>query len=489
MSKVNAVYARQSVEKKDSLSISGQIDLCRRAANSAELKVYQDAGYSGKNTDRPAFRQLMKDVKADKIATLYVYRLDRFSRSVADFGQLWNVLQEHRVEFVSINENFDTSTPMGRAMLHIIMVFAQLERETTAERVRDNYYRRAALGAWPGGPAPYGFSNGRIIDKNGRSAPAIIPNEQADAVVRIFELYGRSEMSLSALAKQLSREGVPGPKRATWDNVTLSRILHNPAYVRADEQVRLHYLAQGVQVTSPEDSFDGVHGLLLVGKRKSSDRKYTRLDGHSLSVLNSEGLVDAALFLRCQEKLLKNQQLGNSGKGTHTWLSGLLKCAQCGYSVSVITDGQRRYMTCSGRYRLSHCDAAIHVKLDELEQIVQQGIEKLLAECPKPQVETNTESDKYAAALAELDRRAQRLMDAFAESSDLPASYLHQSLSKIEKEREILLDKQRQEAARAPLPTEIVFAKLIFEEKKAVAAQLIRRINVSADSAEIIWAV
>ena len=65
------------------------------------------------------------------------------------------------MEFVSVNENFDTSTPMGRAMLHIIMVFAQLERETTAERVRDNYYRRASLGSWPGGPAPYGFDIGR----------------------------------------------------------------------------------------------------------------------------------------------------------------------------------------------------------------------------------------------------------------------------------------------------------------------------------------
>lgn len=111
--KTDAVYARQSVEKKDSLSIAGQIDLCRRTADGGELRVYKDAGYSGKNTERPAFQQLMKDIRADRIGTLYVYRLDRFSRSVADFGQLWEVLQEHHVEFVSVNENFDTKTPMG----------------------------------------------------------------------------------------------------------------------------------------------------------------------------------------------------------------------------------------------------------------------------------------------------------------------------------------------------------------------------------------
>lgn len=185
--KTDAVYARQSVEKKDSLSIAGQIDLCHRTADGGELRVYKDAGYSGKNTERPAFQQLMKDIRADRIGTLYVYRLDRFSRSVADFGQLWEVLQEHHVEFVSVNENFDTKTPMGRAMLHIIMVFAQLERETTAERVRDNYYRRAALGAWPGGPAPYGFDNGRARGRDGREVPSLIPNDKAAVVQRIFQ--------------------------------------------------------------------------------------------------------------------------------------------------------------------------------------------------------------------------------------------------------------------------------------------------------------
>ena len=124
----DAIYARQSVEKLNSLSIEGQIDLCRRAAGK-ELRVYQDRGYSGKNTERPAFQSLLRDIQAGKIGKLYVYRLDRFSRSVADFGRLWEILQASHVEFVSVSENFDTTTPMGRAMLHIIMVFAQLERE------------------------------------------------------------------------------------------------------------------------------------------------------------------------------------------------------------------------------------------------------------------------------------------------------------------------------------------------------------------------
>ena len=105
--KFNAAYARQSLLKKDSLSISGQLDMCRKMAG-GDLAVYKDAGYSGKNTKRPDFERLLRDIKADKVQKLYVYRLDRFSRSVADFGRLWEILQEHNVEFVSVSENFDT---------------------------------------------------------------------------------------------------------------------------------------------------------------------------------------------------------------------------------------------------------------------------------------------------------------------------------------------------------------------------------------------
>lgn len=164
--------------------------------------------------------------------------------------------------------------------------------------------------------------------------------------------------------------------------MTLSRLLHNPAYVMADEQVRLHYMGLGVNVTSPTDAFDGVHGVLLVGKRNASDRKYSKSQNHSASVLNSVGIVPSELWLRCQNKLAHNRQVGNSGKGKHTWLSGLLKCAKCSYSLKVVSDKSYRALVCSGRYNLSRCDTAIHIKLMELEQIVEAGIGKFLDECP-----------------------------------------------------------------------------------------------------------
>ena len=482
-----AVYARQSVEKKNSISIESQIALCQKTAGQ-ELSVYRDRGYSGKNTQRPDFQRLLNDIQAGKIEKLYVYRLDRFSRSVADFGKLWEILRAHGVEFTSVSENFDTSTPMGRAMLHIIMVFAQLERETTAERVRDNYHRRASLGAWPGGPAPYGFTVGRCTDSQGHAVPTLlIEPDKSEIVRRVFEAYAEEGATLGSVAKMLNQQGIPGPKRSTWDNVSLSRLLHTPCCVRADEQVRLHYQALGANICSAPEDFDGVHGVQLVGKRDRSAKKYTDVKEHNVSVLNSEGFISAKLWLRCQDKLQRNTQVGNNGKGKHTWLSGLLKCASCGYALkTAYKESGQRYLQCSGRYNLTKCDAVIRADLNALEAETAIQIQAMLNETPEETLEERHE-DRYANRLDELDRRADRLLDAFSESPDMSSAYLQRALARIEKERQQVLECRKRDSRRPILPHKLVFEALSFEEKKLVAAQFIRRIEVGDDTAQVIW--
>ena len=108
---MEAIYARQSLDKKDSLSIESQIELCRKLAGE-DVKIYRDKGFSGKNTNRPAFEKMMADVQIGAISKILVYRLDRFSRSIADFGRVWELLESHAVGFESVSEKFDTTTPM-----------------------------------------------------------------------------------------------------------------------------------------------------------------------------------------------------------------------------------------------------------------------------------------------------------------------------------------------------------------------------------------
>ena len=486
MSALDAIYARQSVNKADSLSIQGQIDLCRQKSGE-DFRVYQDKGYSGKNTNRPAFQRMMEDVEKGLIQKVIVYRLDRFSRSIADFGRLWEILRRHNVEFVSINETFDTSTPMGRAMLSIIMVFAQLERETTAERVRDNYYQRAKLGSWPGGPAPYGFSIGKLPGPDGKSAPGLLPDAHAPIVERIFLSYAREGASLGSVARSLNNDGIPAPRRATWDNVSLSRILHSPLYVMADEDVYLYYQGKGLIFANRLEEFDGLHAGMIVGRRDRSAGKYQDLNGQHFSLSSHCGLVPSGLWLQCQHKLDVNRQLGGAGRGKHTWLSGLLKCASCGYSVKVNRDRDRYYLTCSGRSNLGLCGTSIRVGLRELEASVKAELERLLAECPDME-EGAAEGPELAQELDRIDRKIERLMSALAESTDLTMPYVNRTIEKLEAQRSGLLERQSAlQKAPGQRLRRLRFASLDFAQKKLVAAQFIQEIRLSGDIAEVIW--
>ena len=474
------------MDKKDSLSIQGQIDLCRKEAQ-GEVTVYQDKGFSGKNTNRPDFQRMMADVEKGLVQRVIVYRLDRFSRSLADFSQLWEVLGRHGVEFISVNEKFDTSTPVGRAMLSIIMVFAQLERETTAERVRDNYYQRAKLGSWPGGPAPYGFSLGRLPDAIGKLFPGLIPNDHMETVEEIFRRYAQDGESLGSIAKKLNAKGIAAPKRATWDNVTLSRILHSPLYVMADEDVYLYYQGKGLQFGNGLDDFDGCHAGMIVGKRDKNVGKYRDLSGQHFSLATHAGVIPSELWLRCQYKLDANRQLGGNGRGKHTWLSGLLKCGKCGYSVKVMKDGSKYYLVCSGRSNLGVCDQTIRVDLPALEREVQRELERLLEECPDVDAR-DMEDQEAARQLAAIEQKIDRLMAALAESDDVTMPYVNRTIRRLEKERQELLQAREKERTKPHLPARrIDFAALDFEQKKLVASQFIQTVRLTDNRAEVVW--
>lgn len=146
-------------------------------------------------------------------------------------------------------------------------------------------------------------------------------------------------------------------------------------------------------------------------------------------------------------------------------------------------------MICSGRYNLSRCDVDIRTDLTELENAVAVEIEKLLTECPSSELVEPSRKDVYAEKLDALDRKADRLMDAFANDESLNGAYLQRALARLEKEREEILASRKREKSRPAIPDKLVFSELSFEEKKIVAAQFIERIEVTEDSAEIKWAV
>ena len=476
---MEAIYSRQSVDKKDSVSIETQISLCRRHAT-GEVLVFQDKGFSGKNTNRPGFRRLMDAVEAGQVRKIIVYRLDRFSRSIADFGQIWDKLDRRGVEFQSVTENFDTSSPLGRAMLNIVLVFAQLERETIAERVKDNYAHRVALGAWPGGPAPYGFSLTKITDAAGRRVSSLTANEHAATVRQIFSLYSHADMSLRTLAGALNAQGIHGPRRETWDSVSVSRILHSPLYVQADESVYWFLTSKGLRPIQPVEAFDGIHGCNVIGRRDRARGVYQEPGQQQFSLTNHSGFIPSDLWLACQKKLAENKQISAGAQGKNSWLTGRLKCGCCGYAVKVNRDGGRRYFICSGRSNLSVCRQTIRVDPDELEQAIAQQLRTLLDSCPPEAV--HGQDPDTARQLQQLEEQIQRLVDALAQSGAAATAYISARIEGLHLQREGLLRRTPCGGGRG-----LSFRQATYREQKLIAAVFIDRILLREEEAEVIW--
>ena len=130
------IYARQSLDKKDSLSLDTQIEFCKeKYFNSCKMKgiepdeimIYKDAGYSGKNTKRPDFQRMLSDIKNKKINHVVIYKLDRLGRSIIDFSDLWNTFEKYGVSLSCSTQDIDTSSPMGKTMVFMLMVFAEMD--------------------------------------------------------------------------------------------------------------------------------------------------------------------------------------------------------------------------------------------------------------------------------------------------------------------------------------------------------------------------
>lgn len=390
---MKALYARQSLDKKDSLSIEGQIEQCKlQLKDNEEFKVYEDKGYSGKNTSRPALNELLQAIRAGTIDTVIVYRLDRFSRNIVDFFNLYEIMNQHKCEFISVTESFDTTTVMGRAMMSILVTFAQMERENIQQRVRDNYYYRIAQdGRWAGGPAPFGFTNSRTADNK----PTLLPNDQQIEIVKlIYHLYESSvNISLGQLAKILTDKGYKSNrKNGSWDSSTISKILQNSVYVQADQILYQYLELRGIKFLNNRDCWNGTTSAHIVGKRvgNSNIRKYTDLKEQSVYLTNFSGFISSRTYIAVMNRLAQNEQLTNSNQPSVLLeLGGKLKCS-CGYAIksySKSTNG-RPYLDCYANRSLHSCTCkynkfnfyeiqekvgeAIQTQLDNLSDVLKE---------------------------------------------------------------------------------------------------------------------
>ena len=268
----DCIYARQSVDRKDSISIESQIDFCKYELKGGSCRVFKDKGYSGKNTDRPEFQKLLGEIRKGKVRRVIVYKLDRISRSILDFANMMELFQEYDVEFVSSTEKFDTSTPMGRAMLNICIVFAQLERETIQKRVTDAYYSRCLKGFHMSGQAPYGYQLEPTVVEGIRTKKMVADPVAADHVRLMFEMYAEPETSFGDITRYFEEQGIKIYEKSMVRSF-LSQLLRNPVYAQADLELYEFFKSQGAAIVNDASDFAGTNGCYLYQGRDVKEDK------------------------------------------------------------------------------------------------------------------------------------------------------------------------------------------------------------------------
>lgn len=361
-----AIYSRKSKFTDKGESIENQVEMCleylnRMYDNIEEVKVYEDEGFSGSNIKRPQFQKLIADIKKKKFTHLICYRLDRISRNAADFTNTIEILNKYNVSFISIREQFDTSSAMGRAMMNIAAVFAQLERETIAERVRDNMLELAKTGRWLGGTPPLGFKSEPIkyANSNGKYKKMFKLSKvtsEINLVKFIYKLY-LSKKNFSSTASYLCRNEYKGKNGGEFSRGTVQQIILNPVYCAADEKILNWFRSKGAVTCGIPDK---KHGLMVYNK-KAGGKRENSMDKWIVSVGKHESIISSDTWLKCRSILDENKKKSSPrcGTGKKFLLSGILICGECGSGMSSWShynkkkDFLERYYRCNLKNRAS----------------------------------------------------------------------------------------------------------------------------------------
>jgi site-specific DNA recombinase len=399
-----ALYTRVSTDiqaNKDEGSLDTQEARLRSAVASRQgahnvSHVFREEGESGKSLDRPALQQLLAGARARQFDLVVVTRIDRLSRSLLDFYEVHRLFEENGVTFTSLNESFDTSQALGRAMLKLVLVFAELEREQTAERTRTALRARAERGLWNGGHPPLGYDS----EGNGH----IKVNEvEAELVRGIFAKYEetRSTNSVFHWLKDAGhrqktytsrRRGASGGKAFTVGGI--QHLLQNRLYLG--------------EIDHKGDIFEGQHPAII--DRETFDR--------AQAIFESNNKGAKGLPLRAQYDYL---------------LTGVLRCA-CGHALTTSAGngkgGRYHYYRCVGIMKKpDHPCPVRQVRAETIDELV-MGLVRDAARDPKLIEDAVAEANRMAREQVDpLRKRVEQLRRELAEAEDQAGRVLAQILS------------------------------------------------------------
>lgn len=449
-----AIYGRKSVYSDKSDSVDNQQRMCRDYIEyhfkdcTKSYEIYSDEGFTGGNMNRPGLKRLLADIKDGIIDALVVYRLDRLSRNVRDFSNLYALLEEKNIMFISVKENIDTATPIGRAMMYVTMVFAQVERENISSRVADNLICLVKKGFWTGGNPPYGYVRERIkVDGKTHVSIAIDP-DAAKYDEWIFDTFLKNNYSLQRMETAFKNHGIHTVNGAFFSTTQLYKILTMPYCVEATQEVYDYFEKLGCQMDpgSPREIWNGEHGVMVYGRSTEKTHKHILQspDKWIVCIGYHKPFIPAAKWLAVQERFRQNT-IDKTMKYDVPLLKGVLRCAKCGCLMAVSRKKNKSSVTshyyCKKRMRqgVDVCDAK-WTKCNIIDEKVMEVFQKIEADPAIIQKYTANKSQiDYTQKLKDLQKKEmqlrikiERLAESIAEIENSAAvKYI---ISKIEKE-------------------------------------------------------
>lgn len=469
MKKLTACYARVSTQEqvKEGYSIDEQIERLRsycEAMGWNRYKIYVEAGASGGNMNRPALQEMLKDIRSGMIEKVVVYKLDRLSRSQKDtLNLIEDEFLAHGVDFISMSENFDTSSPFGRAMVGILAVFAQLEREQIKERMSMGREARAKEGKWVGvGNSPVGYD---YID-----GALQINDFEAVQIRELFELYN-SGSSPRQIARIFNDKGYK-TKYGKWYERRIVTTLQNKLYAG--------------YVSFDGEYYQGIH----------------------------DAIISAETYEITQKNIEARKRSDLPAAPQSTYLGGLLFCKNCGARYGIYGSGKYRYYACHSRRKRNaamikdpNCKNKTY-RVDVLDELIFSEIRKLELD-PELISSLRNHSDeseklehdsKRQAILSQMNvinRQRRRYLELYGLDTFSPeelqdmieplteqAEKLQEELDRMDKNQPVISDRHAQAIVNG-------FSDILkrgrYEEIRAVIEALIQKIVIEGDDIEIYW--
>ena len=397
---------------------------------------------------------------------IVVYRLDRISRNIGDFAKLIEDLGDRHIDFISIREQFDTSSPMGRAMMYIASVFSQLERETIAERIRDNMHELSKTGRWLGGTTPTGYASESLssvtVDGKVKKACKLKPiPEEIQLVKTIFSVFTESG-SLSKTDQYLLEHRCVTKRGKQFTRFAIRGILTNPVYMIADDTAYQYLKENNVDLFAEPSEFDGEHGIMAYNRTLQRPGKATQIrpmEDWIVAVGKHPGIISGANWVRVQSMLDVNKSKSyRKPRSNVALLSGLLRCGECGdYMRPKLTgrtnaNGELIYTyMCSTKERshgtvcsMKNCNGnTLDAKIvEEIRKVAtdKKDFGQLLSKTKKV---INDNKASYEAELtllvknhAETEARIKRLVESLSVASETSAKYVMEQIDELHRQSE-----------------------------------------------------